>query len=235
MALGTSGSPDRVGLTWYLASIGSGVQEGERMMMAKTINPESVFTGAMQFENASTILAQVVNAGYDDYYAFPQVVLSAHALELLLKCLHFLDKGNLPRRGRAGRGGHDLQSLFYAIDPAKRSTIAGYYAEEVQLARIPERDPTYGTPVDNSLATALEEASEAFDRHRYVADGTYASSEGQVRAPAACNCCGLRSAVTCSTFGRAGHDTAARSGRCRGVARLWREDSNGGVDRCLCR
>lgn len=143
--------------------------------MAKAAQPvtaQSIFNYAEAYaEAAETLVTQLKRLSPfkdtqipDAADLAPSAVLDALALELYLKCLHFMDHGKASR-------GHEPVKLFAALKPGTQKAIRTLYNDALKTyALAPElanRHPKFQQGLDN----VLDWSNDIFINVRYLYEG----------------------------------------------------------------
>jgi hypothetical protein len=133
------------------------------------IDPREIFLHAYHFHECDHRLRKGPSSKDIDEVAIiahPSMVLSAFASELYLKCLVYVDTGNVPR-------GHDLKGLFLRLDSSTKKRLEDLWNESLKRPeRQKELDRIRGLPEGDQLQTnllsVLVKCSNAFQELRYL-------------------------------------------------------------------
>ncbi len=141
----------------------------------KKPDPALIFLQADGFSRAYNMLADQRHLSPSEAatIGYPQIVISAFAIELYLKCLICIETGKAPR-------GHHLKQLFDRLSPETRRRICAIWDGEVKTRRASLWDameassPTATGPVPRALPEALACGNKAFEKVRYIYEGNNA-------------------------------------------------------------
>ncbi|VTZ21664.1 conserved hypothetical protein [Methylocella tundrae] len=135
----------------------------------QTIDPSKIFVQANCFYQALTILRDInpKNTQLVVDIGEPFIVVAALTIELFLKCLLCIEKGEVPR-------GHHLRFLFDNLSPSMRSRIRRAWDNSIapDLAEVWNlHEKEFGIKIARDLPAALCAGGNAFERIRYSYEG----------------------------------------------------------------
>lgn len=130
--------------------------------------PQLIFLQADGFSQAYNILdSHPCSPHQAAMIGYPQVVISAFAIELYLKCLICIETGS-------ARRGHSLKKLFEMLSQETQRRICEIWDSEVRPMRddwwdqLEAHSSPGAAPVPRDLRDALASAEHTFEKVRYI-------------------------------------------------------------------
>lgn len=126
----------------------------------KPVNPEQIFNHAIRFSGTEQYLRDLksTDSAFPVMVAPPSMVLSAFAIELLLKCLLALEGTEIPET-------YKLDVLFRRISHKKKRRIEELWDLNAR-SKVKQFCKAHGLPDD--LPNAMVECASAFENMRYI-------------------------------------------------------------------
>jgi len=133
-----------------------------------------IFIYAESFSHASETLAKIARNGEEGkqfkslslHAASPVITVDSFALELYLKCLHWIDRKKEPTKL------HKYVELFEALSPDAQKSIAVWYQQILKQNDATVRQHARDFPkFDYSLKNWLQLSNNTFTRIRYAFEG----------------------------------------------------------------
>ncbi|HUT88887.1 MAG TPA: hypothetical protein VMY37_05300 [Thermoguttaceae bacterium] len=124
----------------------------------RPLDPFDAFVNAWGFHSAATVLDKRKET---NVFAYPVMVNGAFALELYIKCVHYVRR----RRSKKKTFGHELPMLFNNLSKSDKSRI------QYHLDRVLEKHPLTVQMIESGILldidSILARADGMFDRQRY--------------------------------------------------------------------